>query len=154
MDDLGQREGGWRRGDETRDIQRSEMCMETTYRSSSTTLHLLPLASSAHSRQLARWVRRGHFLVCLPASLPQASAPWQRGAEKRGEMPLLHHATPRSALFILCSLSPDSGPLIISELYSLLFPWLSSPTPVCEVSIKPSDEQFSLTSSAALPPRT
>ena len=48
----------------------------------------------------------------------------------------------------------NSGRLIISEPHSLLLPWLGSPTPVCEVSIKPSDEQFSLTSSAALPQDT
>lgn len=129
MDDLGQREGGWRRGDETRDIQRSEMCMETTYRSSSTTLHLLPLASSAHSRQLARWVRRGHFLVCLPASLPQASAPWQRGAEKRGETPLLHHATPRSALFIRALSLPIQVRSLFLSCTACCFPGSALPPP-------------------------
>ena len=40
------------------------------------------------------------------------------------------------------------------ELCSLLLPWLGSPSPVCKVSIKPSDEQFSLTSSVALPQDT
>lgn len=55
--------------------------------------------------QLAGWVLKGHFLVCLPASFPQAATPWQRGAEKRAQKPLPCHSTPRSLLFIPGSLS-------------------------------------------------
>lgn len=93
---------------------------------------------------------REPFLICLCASLPQA--PWQSRAGKREQKCFPCHPTPKSLIYSL--LSPDSGPLIISDLYSLPLPWLSSPTPVCKVSIKPSDEQLSLISSASLPQDT
>lgn len=70
--------------------------------------HLLHIQGPKPPWQLAGWVWRGHFLVCLPASSPQAPAPWQRGPGPgrgvREQKILLRHSTPRSLLFMPRSL--------------------------------------------------
>lgn len=94
--------------------------------------------------------------ACLPASSPQAPAPWQRargpgsGEENRRFSPAIQLL----GLSYLCLALSRLESSHYFELYSLLLPWLGSPTPVCEVSIKPSDEQLSLTSSEPLPQDT
>ena len=139
---------------------RSEMCTETTYRSSFAALGFLMLASSAHSalNTLSSWQDGSGGATSWSACLSPCPRLQLLGKEvqrkENRSLSLVIQLPGLSYLFRALSLSHDSGPLIISELYSLLLPWLGSPTPVCEVSIKPSDEQFSLTSSAALPQDT
>lgn len=113
--------------------------------------YLLHIQGPKHPWQLAGWVWRGSFLACLLASWLQSLGKLGRRTENRRFSRAIQ--TPRSLLFIPRSLILFESSHYF-ELYSLLLPWLGSPAPVHEVSIKSSDEQLSLTSSAALPQDT
>lgn len=116
--------------------------------------HPLHIQCPRHPWQLVGWVCRGPSQpACLPPCprLQLFGKTGQRKANRSRSLGIQFLGFFSFSLF----LSLNSGPLIISELYSLLLPWLSfPPSHICRVSIKPSDEQFSVTSLWRLCPRT
>lgn len=139
-------------------LRRAAGLQETRYRSGSAALGLLALVSSAHSGpqtplaagRMGLEGRLPRLPACLLALGSSALANWGRGLRTE-DSPVPFKLLGLSYLFLALSRFKSSH---YFELYSLLLPWLGSPAPVHEVSIKPSDKQLSFTSSEALPQDT